>query len=44
MTWGSMGKGRRGMLTATVPVDKAQALVQDLREANAFPVGLARTP
>ena len=33
-----------GMLTATVPMDKAQALVQELREASAFPPGLARTP
>ena len=33
-----------GMLTATVPVEKQQALVLALREANAFPVGLARTP
>jgi hypothetical protein len=33
-----------GMLTATVPAEKEKALVQDLREANVFPVGLARTP
>ena len=32
-----------GMLTVTAPVDTAQALVQELREANAFPVGLSRT-
>ena len=33
-----------GMLTATVPVEKEKGLVQDLREENAFPAGLARTP
>lgn len=33
-----------GMLTATAPVDNEQELVQDLREANAFPVGLVRAP
>jgi len=33
-----------GMLTATVPVEKEQALVQALRNANAFSAGLARTP
>lgn len=33
-----------GMLTATVPVEKEQALFNDLRQANAFPVGLVRAP
>jgi hypothetical protein len=33
-----------GILTATVPVEKEQALAQSLRDANAFPVGLALAP